>query len=250
MDDRSPRHPKVAGLSDKAFRAWVSALCYASEFLTDGVVPSAFLVSIPLKIRDELMRSGLWELSSDESRVVIHDYLHHQTRKEDVEFEKARNREKAASYRARKRYRVTGDVTGNVTGESPVTLPVSYQIVPNPESREQIQIQRSDGASRPSPLIRKRNLHAAFEHPRFDVPQWFHDEKVKGLPGGEREIAKFYDWLSARVERTNERTEPRKPWLIAAFEAWLAETSAPKSLYPTPEETRRMIAEREAMAGK
>ena len=38
LDDTTPDHPKVDGLSNAAFRAWIEALCYCSEYLTDGVI--------------------------------------------------------------------------------------------------------------------------------------------------------------------------------------------------------------------
>ena len=246
LDDSAVDHPKVSGLSDRAFRWWVRGLSYASRFLTDGFLPSVFVRQVPSKTVEELVTPKLW-IPQENGAMQVHDYLHHQTRREDVEYEKARNREKAAVYRAKKRLAVTGNVTGNEGGG---TSSPRYQEVPNPEYREQIQIQSSTplrGVTRPQPLIRKRNLHAAFEHPNFDVPQWWHDEKSKGI-GGEPAAAKFYQWLSDRVERTGEITEPRKVWLNERLADWLADTARPKSGIPTSEETRRMLAAMEARA--
>ena len=59
LNDNAPRHPKIAGLSDRAFRAWVNSLCYASEFLTNGALPVAFLVTVPRRVQDELIGAGL-----------------------------------------------------------------------------------------------------------------------------------------------------------------------------------------------
>ena len=36
VDDALPEHPKVARLSDAAFRVHISALCYSARNLTDG----------------------------------------------------------------------------------------------------------------------------------------------------------------------------------------------------------------------
>lgn len=242
LQDNCPRHPKVEALSDRAFRVWIGSLCYASEFLTNGVLPEVFWKKIPKSIRAELSSCGLWDWS--EPNFLIHDYLHHQTRKEDVEHEKARNRAKAAAYRGRKR----GDVTGNATGDS---SPPRYQEVPNPENREQ----RTDTENReqnapkerrgPAPLIGRRNLHAEFEHPRFDVPTWWHLEKVKGVAGGESRMLKFYSWLAERVERTNEDTEPRKKWLETCWAEWLDATRVTASSVPSVEDTKRRQAELE-----
>ena len=38
LDDNFPNHPKVVGLSDQAFRLYISGLCYASHYLTDGLI--------------------------------------------------------------------------------------------------------------------------------------------------------------------------------------------------------------------
>lgn len=122
LDDKCPRHPKVAGLTDRSFRWWVHALCYASEFLTDGLLPAAFLRTVPPRVRGELMVSGLWFTKDGQSR--IHDYLEHQTGRASVERERDRNRR-----------RRTG-------GTTPVELSVDLREPdgkPRPESREQIQ---------------------------------------------------------------------------------------------------------------
>jgi hypothetical protein len=102
------------------------------------------------------------------------------------------------------------------------------------------------------PIFSGRNLRAAFEHPRFDVPGWWHLEKVKGLPGGESEMLKFYQHLSQHIEaHPDERTEPRKPWLNDHFTAWLSKTAAPSSSsgIPSPAETLARINARKAMVG-
>jgi len=78
------------------------------------------------------------------------------------------------------------------------------------------------------PLIAKRNLHAAYEHPRFDVPQRWHDDQTRALAGGEARLMKFYRWLGDRVERTGEDTAPRFKWLDDSLAVWLAESAAPQ----------------------
>lgn len=99
-------------------------------------------------------------------------------------------------------------------------------------------------------LTQKRNGFSEYEHPRFDVPTWWHLENVKGLSGGESRMMQFYRWLAARVERTNEDTLPRKEWLNRCFAEWLAEGRVSASSVPSPADTARMIAERMAKAGK
>ncbi|RPH52616.1 MAG: hypothetical protein EHM91_00120 [Planctomycetota bacterium] len=89
LADNAPRHPKVAALSDRAFRVWIQSLCYAAEFLTDGVLPWAYLDQVPARVHDELIGGGLWR--NDGPRIRIHDYLAHQTSKAMVEAERQRN---------------------------------------------------------------------------------------------------------------------------------------------------------------
>lgn len=136
LDDKAPRHPKVASLTDRAFRWWIMALCYASEFLTDGILPPIFWKRVPKNDRKELTGSGLWEF--DDPNLRIHDYLGHQSSKEDVNAEKQRNREKVAAYRERRkterREAVTGDSNQMVTGNHVTT---GNRLVTDPENREQ-----------------------------------------------------------------------------------------------------------------
>jgi hypothetical protein len=238
LNDNTTRHPKVCKLSDKAFRFWIASLCYAGEFLTDGSLPVAFLVTVKRTLQDEILDAGLWKVRSD-GTIEIHDYLHHQARKEDVEDTKARNRDKAAKYRAK--MKAARLLTGNVTGV--VTLNVT-----NPDTDTDTEAEKKN--ARPRPLIAKRNFSAEYEHERFDVPTSWHVRTVKGLHDGEARLLKFYRWLSDRVERTNEDTLPRFEWLDRCFKEWLDTSTPQRSAVPSPEETRKMIADRIAMAGK
>ena len=84
------RHPKVAGLTDRAFRVWIDSLCYCSEFLTDGALPPVFLTTVVPKVQDELIRAGLWGCTG--GTTTVHDYLVHQSSRATVEHERRRNR--------------------------------------------------------------------------------------------------------------------------------------------------------------
>lgn len=77
LHDGMPGHPKVRGLSDKAFRALIRAWCYCSEYLTDGVVVSAVARDFgPKRVWDELVAGHLAE--SAPGGYLMHDYLEHQ----------------------------------------------------------------------------------------------------------------------------------------------------------------------------
>ena len=71
VDDAFTDHPKIAGLSDRAFRAHVEGLVYCARYLTDGQVPKA--KGPTARVASELERAGLW--SSTKRGWVIHDFL-------------------------------------------------------------------------------------------------------------------------------------------------------------------------------
>jgi hypothetical protein len=120
LDDNAPEHPKVAGLSDRAFRWWVRGLCYASRFLTDGLLPFVFTRAIPQKTINELSVSGLWTLG--ELGWHIHDYVEHQSVKADVKGAQQANRERQRRYQERRQQRVTNGVTNALDNALPNAL--------------------------------------------------------------------------------------------------------------------------------
>jgi hypothetical protein len=101
LDDKAPRHPKISGLSDRAFRWWVRGLCYASEFLTDGLLPFEFTQDIPQKCINELRDRRLWSLG--DLGWQIHDYMDHQTARADVQREREKTRDRQAKWKAERR---------------------------------------------------------------------------------------------------------------------------------------------------
>jgi hypothetical protein len=143
LNDNVPRHPKIAGLSHRAFRAWVNALCYASEFLTDGVLPVAFLVTVPRKVQIELIDVGLWRSDTD-GTIRVHDYLKHQNSKAHVERERRRNFDRR-------------------TGGTPPVQPAAYrhgtEKKPRPEYRDQSTENSPQPPSEEGDHIRVRREH-------------------------------------------------------------------------------------------
>ncbi len=108
VDDKTPRHPKISPLSDRAFRAWFAALCYASEFLTDGLLPVAFLLSVRRGIQEEVISSGLWRVDAS-GEVWIHDYLDHQRDKASVRKQRDGGRDRQRKFRNAQRNAVTNN---------------------------------------------------------------------------------------------------------------------------------------------
>ena len=71
LDDGFGDHPKIVGLSDRAFRAHVLGLVYCARQATDGFVPKA---AAPRgNATRELERAGLW--STTRGGWMIHDFL-------------------------------------------------------------------------------------------------------------------------------------------------------------------------------
>ena len=114
-DDNCPDHPKIARLSDSAFRLQFNAKCYCSRHLTDGVVPADMLSRIlPGRTQREinslvaeLVRGVCFEPIVDGGVVVayqIHDYLDYQQSRADV----LAQRKAAAERQARRRRHANG----------------------------------------------------------------------------------------------------------------------------------------------
>jgi len=74
LDDQFADHPKIVGLSAKAFRLHITAICYAARQETDGVIPhNAAFVMAAKRCLNQLTEAGLWE--DHPTGFLIHDYL-------------------------------------------------------------------------------------------------------------------------------------------------------------------------------
>jgi hypothetical protein len=85
IDVLLPEHPKIEGLSDKAFRALFDLWCYCGRNRTDGIVTEKRWKAKSRSVRDELVKAGLAEPMPGEG-VVMHDFVgpdgHQRTRAE------------------------------------------------------------------------------------------------------------------------------------------------------------------------
>lgn len=96
LDDGFPDHPKVVALSDRAFRAHVTALCYCARYLTDGDVPTGVAKRIATaKVKAELTAAGLWT-ETPGGLYRLHDYLDWNPSRADVEGTKENDRRRKA----------------------------------------------------------------------------------------------------------------------------------------------------------
>lgn len=106
LDDRFPSHRKVALLSDRAFRLYVSALCWSSENLTEGRIlekelPLVARVRGPKTAAAELEAAGLWDRA--EAGWAIHDYLEYNPDRARVQADREANAARQKAFRERKK---------------------------------------------------------------------------------------------------------------------------------------------------
>ena len=127
IDDSFPNHPKVIGLSDKAFRIHITGLCYCGTYLTDGYVPMTAVAKWADENMDvivSLVVAGLWIEDVSNNGFRIHDYLAHQTSKQQVEDKRGALRERQKRYRDKTKSDSTNDSAydwGNAVTNAEVT---------------------------------------------------------------------------------------------------------------------------------
>lgn len=106
LDDRFPSHRKVALLSDRAFRLYVSALCWSSENLTEGLIRDREL-AVVTRVRGaktaakELEEAQLWDRIAGGWQ--IHDFLEYNPDRAKVKAEREANAARQQAWRDRKR---------------------------------------------------------------------------------------------------------------------------------------------------
>jgi hypothetical protein len=95
FDDSFADHPKVARLSDGAYRLHSSGILYCNRYLTDGRISVNQASRLIPKYRAsyllELVAGGLWHhIGNDE--YSIHDFLDWNRSREQVESDRERKR--------------------------------------------------------------------------------------------------------------------------------------------------------------
>lgn len=142
LHDGICRHPKVVGLSDKAFRAYIEALCYCSEYLTDGQIVKSFAAKIASRrVWAEMAACGLVDVT--DSGYAMHDYLEHQRSADQVkQFKEAKRKAGSKGGRAK---------AAAVAGASPVATNLPEQTpsnaVPETESLTYVRDQTASNSS-------------------------------------------------------------------------------------------------------
>lgn len=101
LDDRFWAHPKVTGLSDRAYRVHVNGICYSSGMSTHGRLDDAQikLLGGGKKERKELVFRRLWIEKGTEG-VLINDWAEHNDKRDE---KRAADRERKRLARAKER---------------------------------------------------------------------------------------------------------------------------------------------------
>jgi hypothetical protein len=102
LDDNFPNHPKVVGLNDQAFRLYISGLCYASHYLTDGLIIEPAMRRLDgADGVNELVEAGLWLKVAKGWQIA--SYGEYQTPKSEVERAKQANRERVNRWKEKQK---------------------------------------------------------------------------------------------------------------------------------------------------
>jgi hypothetical protein len=102
LDDNFPNHPKIVGLNDQAFRLYISGLCYASHYLTDGLIIEPAMRRLDgADGVNELVEAGLWLKVAKGWQIA--SYGEYQTPKSEVEKAKQANRERVNRWKEKQK---------------------------------------------------------------------------------------------------------------------------------------------------
>jgi len=243
LDDNAVDHPKVASLTDRAFRWWVKGLSYASRLLTDGLLPPTFWKPVPKQTRAELTGAKLWDW--DDPNFRIHDYLSHQSSRDAVAQKRADNAERVTRYRERKRNALQ-DRDSNASVTQPET-----------ENREQRQRTEKTTPSSlgggalivsPKEFARLQETHA-FVGSVLKVPKVLHFE-LRGKSGAnaDEKLQQWYLEVNESLELSGKGTgdvfeflRPRHQ-AYALAQGWIDGPPKAGPKPPSPEHIERMLA--------
>ena len=156
IDDTFPNHPKVIGLTDKAFRTHITGLCYCGTYLTDGFMPMTAVakwVDNDMEVVVSLVNAGLWRDDVSNNGFHIHDYLTHQTSKQQVADKRDALRERQKRFRINKKSVSTDEIynwedLGNGVSNPKVTT-TEYRTQNTEDIIQNTELSTSYGAKMP-----------------------------------------------------------------------------------------------------
>lgn len=175
LADEFPDNPKIQGLSDRAFRYYVTSLCYSSRHLTDGALnkKTAQIVSIsaenprPKQTIEELERAGLLVRNGTGWR--IHDYTEYNPTAAQIKEERRKANERMQRWRAR-RFGVSHNVGDAVTSGEVTGAPSPYR---------DKSLQERDGVTCPICGVERPSEQSLTDHLAnvHDEPAATHDQE-------------------------------------------------------------------------
>ncbi|HEY7467201.1 MAG TPA: hypothetical protein VIB47_10980 [Dehalococcoidia bacterium] len=124
VDDAMPRHPKLIGLGKDRLACqglWLDGMCYASHYLTDGIVPDGALQKGTARYAERLVTAGLWDRIDGGYR--IHDYLEYQPSKADVLEARRKNAQRQSRHRNADSDGASNGVTNGGSHKTPAPTP-------------------------------------------------------------------------------------------------------------------------------
>lgn len=167
IDDQLSDHPKIVAAGPDAAWLYISGLCYAARYLTDGFIPQAQVrrlsdIKNPSSAAKRLVSNDLWD--AVEGGYMIHDYLEYNSPATTVKEHRQRNADRQAKWRDKRvdndgsnasRNGVTNDPhndIANAATNGPVTMPQTH--TPIRESNDSLAT-----AEKPPPKPRAPDLH-------------------------------------------------------------------------------------------
>lgn len=210
LDDRFPDNLKVNTLSDAAFRAYVTSICYSARELTDGfiTVRQAKEWAGKPRVVQELV-PGLWELCNDGFRV--HDYLKYNPTRKQVTAEREAARKRMYGVRSGEHageQLVELPPTGSATPVNPDPPHIPDPVTPIPPEPEGDAPRRT--RRRPLSQVEGEIPRLSDEHPGIDVAGEF---KAFGLYLQSKGktyldyVAAFENWLRNEVKYERNRNQ-------------------------------------------
>lgn len=225
IHDGAMTHPKLVGLSDKAFRFWVWCLSYAQQHLTDGLIPVSAIkrqqavhfghARIRDKVMHELQQKSL--ISPEEvptgQQYKVHDFLDWNDSRELVRSRQAAAKQRLAEWRA-KHGRPQPPQRNSVS--PPVETDLKRLPKPNLTKVLLPTVAVAEGRA-PTAPIETRSKQVIFPGQRLTVFGWMFDEccHLLGDHVEQFELDVWFNDLDRRLVRDNLALakEDRAEWL-------------------------------------
>jgi hypothetical protein len=205
LDEGFAEHGKVVGLSDAAFRAYVTALCYCGRRENNGSIPAGAVKMLGGARRfTDLVDAGLME--RDGENYVVHDYLDYNPSKEELD-EMREKKRRAGSAGGKQSASTRSSKT-----QAPATAPAQAESNPDPDPDP---IPEERGARAQSSPSRRGRATVVDDEYRAQMCEQFADtwgpDRVNAIIDdamGHKAAAKRTDlrayvrnWLSSEKER-------------------------------------------------